>query len=152
MSLSVLCAPHGTSVMARKHHSPGGAHHRVRLDTANRATGSARARLDVSGSVLPAGDLARLQAGGAHVQTLALRSTDLRVHSLNVGVPPAAGAPVGVRDRLAEAWPLATDVADGSHVRHSFLTNGNWPSGQQVHGPARAGQQHPTRAGQANTG
>src|SRR5262245_57843086 len=73
------------------------------------------------GSVLPAGDLACLQAGGAHVQTLALRDTDLRVHGLNVGVPPAAGAPVGVRDRLAEAWPLATNVADGSHVRHSSL-------------------------------
>lgn len=67
-----------------------------------------------------ANDLARPQAGGAHVHALA-GAANLRVHGLNVRVPPAPGLPVGVRDRIAEARPLATDVADGSHVRHPLL-------------------------------
>src|SRR3954468_7657560 len=63
-----------------------------------------------------ANDLARLDARGAHVQALALGHTHLGVHGLDVRVPPAVGTAVGVRDQLAEAGSLATDVAHGSHV------------------------------------
>src|ERR687886_199297 len=61
-----------------------------------------------------AGDLARLQAGGAHVEPLRGRP-DHRADPLDVRVPATLGAPVGVRDRVTEARPLAADVAVGSH-------------------------------------
>src|SRR5436305_6823243 len=63
-----------------------------------------------------ADDLARLDARGAHVEALALGHAHLGVDGLDVRVPPAVGTAVGVRDRLAEARSLATDVAHGSHV------------------------------------
>src|ERR1700753_4229748 len=67
-------------------------------------------------------DLAGLQAGGAHLEALPLRDADLGPYGLDVRVPPAVVTPVGVRDRHAEAGPLATDVANGSHVRHSLMS------------------------------
>ena len=45
---------------------------------------------------------------------------DLGAHRLDVRVPAAVRLPLGVRNRMAEARPLATDVAHGSHVSHSF--------------------------------
>src|SRR5690606_38075832 len=74
-------------------------------------------------------DLARLDAGGAHVQALLLGKPDPGVHGLDVRVPPAVRAPVRVRDPLAEARPLATDVAHGSHVEHSSKRSVNEPPG-----------------------
>lgn len=61
-------------------------------------------------------DLAGLDARGAHVEALlvAARTGD-RVHRLDVRVPPAAGAAVGVRHRLAEAGAFPADVAHSGH-------------------------------------
>ncbi len=61
-----------------------------------------------------AGDLVGLDARGAHVEPPG-RSADDGAHALNVRVPAARGAAVRVRDVVAEARPLAADVADGSH-------------------------------------
>ncbi len=63
---------------------------------------------------LAAGDLAGLQAGCAHVLTFR-GFAHQRADSLDVWVPAALGAPVRVRDGMAEARPLAADVACGSH-------------------------------------
>jgi hypothetical protein len=60
------------------------------------------------------GDLARLDAGRADVETLRRPGHD-RVNGLDVGVPTAAGAAVRVRDVVAEARPFTADVADGRH-------------------------------------
>src|SRR5207342_2986809 len=61
-----------------------------------------------------AGDLACLDAGGAHVDPLG-RAADHGTDPLDVRVPAAAGAAVRVRDVVAEARPLAAYIADGSH-------------------------------------
>src|ERR1700722_17459181 len=61
-----------------------------------------------------AGDLARLDAGGAHVQALG-RPGDDGPNGLNVRVPTTAGTNMRVRHVVAEARPLAANVADGSH-------------------------------------
>src|ERR1700761_2050672 len=61
-----------------------------------------------------AGDLACLDAGGAHVHALG-RAADRGADALDVRVPAAAGAAVRVRDVIAEARPLAAYFADGSH-------------------------------------
>src|ERR1700756_3906847 len=61
-----------------------------------------------------AGDLAGLDAGGAHVQALGRAGND-RSNSLDVRVPATASADVRVRHVVAEARPLAANVADGSH-------------------------------------
>jgi len=61
-----------------------------------------------------AGDLARLDARGAHVQP-PRRAVHLGAYALNVRVPAARRAAVRVRHVHAEARPLAADVADGSH-------------------------------------
>ena len=61
-----------------------------------------------------AGDLARLDAGGAHVQALG-RTGDDGPNGLDVRVPTTAGTDVRVRHVVAEARPLAANVADGSH-------------------------------------
>jgi len=61
-----------------------------------------------------AGDPACLDAGGADVQALG-RAAHGGADTLDVRVPAAAGAAVRVRDVVAEARPLAADVADGSH-------------------------------------
>jgi hypothetical protein len=60
------------------------------------------------------GDLARLDAGRADVETLPRPGHD-RVDGLDVGVPATAGAAVRVRDVVAEARPFTADVADGRH-------------------------------------
>jgi len=61
-----------------------------------------------------AGDPAGLDAGGAHVQALGRTAYD-DAPALDVRVPAAGGAAVRERDVVAEARPLAADVADGSH-------------------------------------
>ena len=61
-----------------------------------------------------AGDPACLDAGGAHVQALG-RAIHHGAPVLDIRVPAAAGAAVRERDVVAEARPLAADVADGSH-------------------------------------
>jgi hypothetical protein len=62
----------------------------------------------------PAGDLARLNARGADVQALGRTGND-GPNGLDVRVPTAAGTDVRPRDVVAEARPLAANVADGSH-------------------------------------
>src|SRR6476659_1715393 len=61
-----------------------------------------------------AGELAGLDAGRAHAQPLG-RPVDGGPDDLDVGVPAARGAAVRVGDPVAEARPLAADVADSSH-------------------------------------
>ncbi len=65
-------------------------------------------------STVLAGDLACLDAGGAHVDPLG-RAADHGTDPLDIRVPAAAGAAMRVRDVIAEARPLAAYVADGSH-------------------------------------
>ena len=68
-------------------------------------------------SALRADDLAGLEAGGADAELLRglAGRAGQRVHRLDVRVPAAAGAPVGVADGHAEAGALATHVAGRSH-------------------------------------
>lgn len=61
-----------------------------------------------------AGNLAGLQAGGAHVQALG-RAIDECPNALNVRVPAAGSAHVGVRDTLTKPGTLSAYIADGSH-------------------------------------
>ena len=61
-----------------------------------------------------AGDLAGLDARGAHVHALG-RAADRGAAALDVRVPAAAGTAVRERDVVAEDRPLAAYVADGSH-------------------------------------
>ena len=65
-------------------------------------------------------DLARFEARSADVEAVTIAGADSRPDGLNVRVPPAMCPPVRVRDRHAEARPLAADVAHGSHVTHSL--------------------------------
>ena len=60
------------------------------------------------------GHLTGLKARGARVHALR-RSVHNCPHTLNVRVPTALGAHVGVRDAVPEAGALAADVAVGSH-------------------------------------
>src|SRR6266568_1713286 len=66
-------------------------------------------------AALGAGDLACLQARGAHGEALAGAGSHERADGLHVRVPPAVGAAVGVRDGHAEARALAADIADAGH-------------------------------------
>jgi hypothetical protein len=61
-----------------------------------------------------ADDLAGLQARGAHVQPLR-GLADECVNRLDVGVPAARGAAVGVRNGHAESRPFAADIANSGH-------------------------------------
>src|SRR6478735_12287433 len=70
-----------------------------------------RARRARSGGAL---DLAGLEARGAHVHALG-GATHHGTHALDVRVPAALRADVGVRDAVPEARALAADVAVGSH-------------------------------------
>ncbi len=63
---------------------------------------------------LSARDLASLDAGCAHIEFLG-GTTHESAHCLNIGVPAARGAAVGVGDAVAKARALATDVTVGSH-------------------------------------
>jgi thiamine-monophosphate kinase len=60
------------------------------------------------------GELARLDAGGAHVHPAGRAAHD-DPPALDVGVEAARSAAVGERDVFAEARPLTAHVADGSH-------------------------------------
>ena len=55
-----------------------------------------------------------LEAGRAHVEALGGAAHE-STHTLDVGVPPAVGPHVGVRDALAEDGALAANVAHSSH-------------------------------------
>lgn len=59
-------------------------------------------------------DLAGLDARGADVEPLR-RPTDHGTHALDVGIPATGRTAVRVRNVVAEARPLAADVAVGSH-------------------------------------
>src|SRR5690606_31154850 len=59
-------------------------------------------------------DLAGLDARGAGVHALR-RPADHGTHTLDVRVPATGRTAVRVRDVVAEARPLAADVAVGSH-------------------------------------
>src|SRR5215813_498340 len=61
-----------------------------------------------------AGELPGFDAGRAHAQPLG-RPVDGGPDDLDVGVPAARGAAMRVGDPVAEARPLAADVADSSH-------------------------------------
>ncbi len=61
-----------------------------------------------------AGHLAGLDAGSAHVESLGGPGHD-RANGLNIRVPATAGAYMRMRHVVAEARPLAANVADGSH-------------------------------------
>jgi hypothetical protein len=97
-----------------------------------------------SWSALPwvlAGDLAGLEAGGAHVE--ALRGlADHRAHGLDVGVPAALGTPVRVRDAVTEARPLAADVAGGSHGQTTPLVQ-TWRSARMRRWAVDGGARRP---------
>ena len=64
--------------------------------------------------LLAAHNLAGADARGAHVHTLGCR-TDQCTHRLDVRVEPTVGAAMRVRDVVAEARALATDVTYSSH-------------------------------------
>src|SRR5215471_21232667 len=81
--------------------------------TASSSTAS-HGRNPPAGITLLTGDLARFDAGGAHVHALG-RAADRDAAALDVGVPAAAGTAVRERDVVAEDRPLAAYVADGSH-------------------------------------
>src|SRR5207248_2590625 len=59
-------------------------------------------------------DLAGLQAGGTDPDALG-RAVHQGAHALDVGVPAALGAPVGVADRHTERGMLAAHLADRGH-------------------------------------
>src|SRR4051794_24057042 len=65
-------------------------------------------------SVRSAGDLAGLEAAGAHVDALR-RTVDGRPYALDVGVETALGDLARPRPVVTEAGLLRADVADGSH-------------------------------------
>src|SRR5205807_7371434 len=81
-----------------------------------------RVTLPAPAVTLPAlaGDLARLDARGAHVQA-ARGPVHLGPDGLDVGVEAARGAAVRVRDPVTETRPLAANVADGSHAERSLV-------------------------------
>src|SRR5690606_25201458 len=60
------------------------------------------------------GDLARLDAAGADLDAPG-GAVDDGAHTLDVGVPPALGAPVRVADTHAPRRVLAAHLADGCH-------------------------------------
>src|SRR5438552_2482513 len=59
-------------------------------------------------------DLAGLDATGAGIESPRC-TTEGSSYALDVRVPTALGLPVGVADRVAEAWFFATDFADRCH-------------------------------------
>lgn len=65
-------------------------------------------------------DLVRLHALGAHIEALG-GATHQSANTLDVGVPTAVGAHVGVRHALAEARSLTADVTHGSHDRSPWF-------------------------------
>src|SRR6266542_1922556 len=70
-----------------------------------------------------AADLAGLDAGGADLHAAGVAAAGRDAHGLDVGVPPAFGPAVGVGHVVAEARPLAADVA---HAGHGILLD--WSS------------------------
>ena len=69
----------------------------------------------VAGSTLAlAADFAGFQAGSADVQPLR-GLTDSGFHRLDIRVPTALGAAMGVRNAVAEARAFTADVAGRSH-------------------------------------
>src|SRR5690242_10885847 len=75
-----------------------------------------------------AGDLAGLQAAGAHVEALA-GAVDGRPDPLDVGVEAPLGDLLRPRPVVAEARLLGADVADGSHGSHSWIEVDRGPRG-----------------------
>src|SRR5580692_6677194 len=89
-----------------------------------------------------AGDLARLDAGGADVQALG-RTRDDGPNGLDVRVPTTASTDVRVRHVVAEARPLAANVADGSHGclhKIGWLESDGASPGGDVHANAKLRQ------------
>ena len=72
------------------------------------------------------GDFACFEARRADVEAVTIAGADFCPDGLNVRVPPAMCPPVRMRDRHAEARPLAADVAHGSHVTHSLGSSRGW--------------------------
>src|SRR6185369_12709154 len=78
---------------------------------------------EISGS---AGDLAGLQAAGAHVDAL-VGAVDRGADTLDVGVEAPLGDLVRPRPVVAEARLLGADVADGSHGSTPGVEGGTGP-------------------------
>ena len=73
-----------------------------------------------------AGDLAGLEAAGAHVEALG-GAVDGGPDALDVGVEAALGDLVRPRPVVAEARLLGADVADGSHGSTPGVEGGTSP-------------------------
>ena len=140
--------------------SPGESRSPKPLEQAGRKAreppGGAARRGPASGS---AGDLAGLEAAGAHVEALG-GAVDLGAHALDVGVEATLGDLAGPRPVVAEARALGADVADGSHrellgvIRDQIGGPDAWPdnrasvSDARWVGANRADRQRPSaRAG-----
>src|SRR5690242_16157611 len=78
------------------------------------------------GGLAGLGDLAGLQAGGAHVDALG-RPVDQGADALDVGVPAPAGAAVGVADVGTERGVLAAHLTHRGHGWWSLSKLGNEP-------------------------
>ena len=61
-------------------------------------------------------DLSGLEAGSADIKPF-WRGAYEGANSLNVRIPTATGTSVRVRNAVAEAWALATDLTVGRHGR-----------------------------------
>src|SRR5215813_8537031 len=83
-----------------------------------------------------AGELSGLDAGRAHMQPLG-RPVDGGPDDLDVGVPAARGAAMRVGDPVAEARPLAADVADSSHGIAPLVWLGGWMPPGRTPGASR---------------
>src|SRR4051794_808139 len=75
---------------------------------------------DPKGAAGSAGDLAGLQAPGAHVEPLA-GAVDRCPNTLDVGVEAPLGDLLRPWPVVAEARLLGADVADGGHGTHSWF-------------------------------
>jgi hypothetical protein len=84
---------------------------------------------------------------------------DQRANGLHVRVPPARGAAVGVGHRLAEAGPLAADVAHAGHgellrdlvrrARRRMLAGQPRQCSQRAEGPPNGPDPYPRSPGAA---
>jgi hypothetical protein len=103
-----------------------GAGVRARRSLLSGTDGDFPARPHVAGRQLAADDLAGLDARRAGVDPLLVAAgAGHDVHSLDVGVPPAAGAAVGVRHRLTEAGAFPADIAHSGHSSSSSKFRGS---------------------------
>jgi len=73
---------------------------------------------------LARGNLAGLEATGADIDAHGGSVGGTRADALDVHIEPTARATVRVRNRVAEAWAFAADIAGGSHSGTPRLGHG----------------------------